>query len=189
MTSLGDVLLEEYRTVKAEQNDRIKTRDNLVYATMAAMAAVTYAALTLHLPDLMLALPAAVLTLGWLYLGGDRKIAWARDYLRTSLRPRLAEHLHLTPDDLLGWETPHRHWGLSLWRVGGLLHDLALFVAAPAGVLGWWAIYRWDSGSPFAVVWLALAADTVLVTVAAFASTAARQPIYGRAALAKQRPA
>lgn len=192
MTPLAMVLLEEYRTVKAEQNDRLKTRDALVYATMAVIGVVTYTAITIHQLDLLLGVPAGVLVLGWLFLGNDRKIAWARAHLRADLRVRLAAELStatrtVSPDELLRWETPPRYWGLPLWRFGGLWHDLALFVASPVVVLAWWAAERWDGTftNPLGWGWAILVFDLVQVTIAVFASTAARQPIYGRKAGAR----
>lgn len=187
MTPLATVLLDEYRAVKAEQNDRLKTRDALVYATMAVIGVVTYTAITLHLPDVTLGVPAGVMVLGWLYLGNDRKIAWAREYLRADLRPRLAAEISADPDDLLRWETPPRYWGLTLWRLGGLWHDLALFAVPPAVVLAWWLAVRWDRTwtDPLGLGWIALAVELALVTIAVLASTAVRQPIYGRKAGAR----
>lgn len=42
---LGELLLAEYAAVKEEQRARIGFRDNLLYATLAAMAAVVAGAL------------------------------------------------------------------------------------------------------------------------------------------------
>jgi len=179
MTTTAAVLLEEYRAIKAEQNDRLKTRDALVYATMAVIGVVTYTAITIRQPDLLLGVAAGTLVLGWLYLGNDRKIAWARDYLRSELRYQLAAELDdVDPGRLLRWETPPRYWGLPLWRLGGLWHDLALFVVPPAVVLAWWPVERWNGTwtDPLSWAWAALTVDLVMVTVAVFASTAVRQP-------------
>lgn len=182
---VAEVLLEEYRAIKAEQNECIKTRDTFIYSTMIVIGAVTVTAITTGLADLMLGVPGGVLVLGWLYLANDRKIAWAREYLRSDLRPRLASHLEVDQGELIRWETPQRYWGLGLWRFGGLLHDLAMFVLPPAAVLVWWALTEWDGTLTNPIAWGAsvAAADTLLVAVAVIASTAAQQPIYGRRAV------
>ncbi|GHH39997.1 hypothetical protein FHS35_006797 [Streptomyces umbrinus] len=81
----------EYTQVKDEQKARIGFRDNLLYATFAAMAAVIAA--TLQGPvrvGLLLLLPPVCLVLGWTYLVNDEKISAIGRYVSTELAPRLA---------------------------------------------------------------------------------------------------
>lgn len=178
--TLADLYRDEYVALKAEQNGRLNTRDTLIFATLTAIAVTSAFALTSGRSDVLLALPGGVLVLGWLFFGNDRKIAYARIYLRDDLRPRMAAELggDVTAAMLWRWETPGRMWGLQLWRLGGLWFDLGLFVAPPAAVLSWWAATRWaGTFNPLAVVWLMFAASTLLMVVAAVASTLARRPV------------
>lgn len=106
--TVGELLLIEYAQVKDEQKARIGFRDNLLYATFAAMAAVIAA--TLQGPvrlDLLLLLPPVCLVLGWTYLVNDEKISAIGRYVSTELTPRLAA---VTPlrQEAFGWEAAHR---------------------------------------------------------------------------------
>ncbi|MFI6338090.1 hypothetical protein [Streptomyces sp. NPDC050535] len=104
----SQILLLEYTQVKDEQKARIGFRDNLLYATLAAMAAVIAA--TLQGParvELLLLLPPVCLVLGWTYLVNDEKISAIGRYVSTELTPRLAV---VTPlgRETFGWEAAHR---------------------------------------------------------------------------------
>lgn len=66
------LVLAEYQTLKAEQLARIGTRDNLLYATYAAIVGVALAGA--GQARVLLALPAAGVVLGWTYLANDKKI-------------------------------------------------------------------------------------------------------------------
>jgi len=133
-----DLLLAEYTELKQEQRLRIGTRDNLLYATLAALAGVLGVAFTGHCAACLLLAPPACLILGWTYHANDVVIATIGAYLRTTLAPRLAA-LTGTTDVALGWETarllgPDR----ELRKVGQLAIDLLAFVVAPdAAIAGY----------------------------------------------------
>ncbi|WP_425443915.1 hypothetical protein [Streptomyces aidingensis] len=76
----------EYQAVKDEQRARIGFRDNLLYATLASMAAIIAVAVPSgeRVPVLLLLPPVCVL-LGWTYLVNDSNI-WSTARPRTRRR-------------------------------------------------------------------------------------------------------
>src|SRR5688500_3373987 len=89
--TVGHMLLLEYERIKEEQKSRIAFRDNLLYATLATMAAVIAAVLQDGgRPTLLLLLPPVSLVLGWTYLVNDEKVSAIGQYIRTDLAPRLS---------------------------------------------------------------------------------------------------
>ena len=142
----------EYEQLKDEQLKRIGTRDGLIYATLASVAAIMAAGIKTASPLLLLALPPTVLLLGWTYLANDRKVTEIGAYIRTDLATRA--RVLLPGADPFGWETHHRihcaGTGRRSHKVGQLLVDLTAFclpaIAAPAVLLcgpwptPWWAI-------------------------------------------------
>lgn len=133
MTDHGDVLMAEYTALKAEQLARIGTRDNLLYATLAAVGGVLAAALTARQPACLLLVPPAGVVLGWTYLVNDLKISAIREYIRTELAPTVAA---VSGAPAFGWERVHL--GDPLYRTrqaGHLAADLTTFVAAPTAAL------------------------------------------------------
>jgi hypothetical protein len=106
VTDVSDIHLAEYKSLKDEQRDRIRARDNLSYVTLTVFAAVAFFAFgqtTTHYPTLLL-LPAACFILGWTHLANDHKVTEIGHYLRDHLAPALAD---TTP--VLAWETTHRN--------------------------------------------------------------------------------
>jgi hypothetical protein len=142
---LGELLLAEYTAVKEEQRARIGFRDNLLYATLAAMAAVVAGALQSgSRAQLMLVLPPVSVILGWTYLVNDEKISAIGRYVRDELTPRLAR-LAQDPDQagevrVFGWESAHRGDPRRMSRkILQLGVDLLTFCAAPtAAVIVYW---------------------------------------------------
>lgn len=143
---LGELLLAEYAAVKEEQRARIGFRDNLLYATLAAMAAVVAGALQADSrAQLMLVLPPVSVILGWTYLVNDEKISAIGRYVREELTPRLAG---LTEGSeqvggirVFAWESAHRGDPRRMSRkILQLCVDLLTFCAAPtAAVVVYWA--------------------------------------------------
>jgi hypothetical protein len=150
----GELLLAEYTAVKDEQRARIGFRDNLLYATIAAMAAAVAGALQVdhHGAELLLALPPVSVILGWTYLVNDEKISAIGRYLRDDLAPRLGA-LTAGPagggsgagaagSRVFGWESAHR--GDPRRRTRKVLQlsvDLLTFCGAPvAAAVGYWSI-------------------------------------------------
>ncbi|MFY1704879.1 hypothetical protein ACN28G_24700 [Micromonospora sp. WMMA1923] len=139
----GGLLLAEYAQIKEEQRNRIGFRDNLIYATLASMAAVVAAVLSSQdRANLLLLLPAVTVVLGWTYLVNDEKISAIGRYVRTDLGPRLVA---LTPDGqpAFGWEVAHRSDPRrSSRKYLQLAVDLGTFVLPPLAAL----VVYWVNG-------------------------------------------
>lgn len=142
--TVAKLLTLEYERLKEEQKTRIGFRDNLVYATLASMAAVIAATLSVRgNTNLVMLLPPVALLLGWTYLVNDEKISAAGQYIRTELAPRLAAELP-PGTQVFGWEAFHR--GDRRRRSRKLLQlvvDLGIFCVAPTAAL---AVF-WVSGT------------------------------------------
>lgn len=129
-------LLAEYEQLKREQQQRIGFRDNLIYATLAALAGVTYAAVQGDgRPYLMLLAAPVCIVLGWTYLANDYAISNIGRYVRDHLAPRLGG------DGVFGWEIAHccdprRRTRKRLQ----LAVDLLTFCGSPvAAAIAYWA--------------------------------------------------
>ncbi|MEW1546780.1 hypothetical protein [Streptomyces tsukubensis] len=101
------LLLAEYERIKEEQKTRIGFRDNLLYFTLAASIAVLAITARSGQAQLLLAVPAICLVLGWTYLVNDEKISAVGCYIRDQLGPRLAG-LSGAHGTVFGWELYHR---------------------------------------------------------------------------------
>lgn len=136
-----EVMLTEYKELKAEQRARIATRDNLLYATLAVIGLVVAAALRSPSPaTMLLALPAATVVLGRVYISNDHKIATIGRYLRDDLAVRIEA---VTGAAALGWEWANRlDAGRRVGMVSALAGDLWLFAGTSLTAL---AIY-WHAG-------------------------------------------
>lgn len=105
--SVGNMAILEYKYLKQEQLARIGTRDNLIYVTLASLAAVAAATLQVDKPSLLLLLPPACLVLGWTYLANDQKVSAIGQHIREELIPRIRAELG-TEVALFTWEFRHR---------------------------------------------------------------------------------
>lgn len=137
-----DVILTEYKELKAEQRQRIATRDNLLYATLTAIGLVVAASLRANSPaSLLLLLPPVATTLGWTFVRNDRMVTEIGRYMRDVLTARL--ELLSGAGGLLGWERePRRRHRVSVRKASNLIVELGLFLGAPTAAL---AIY-WQNG-------------------------------------------
>lgn len=147
--SVGKLMVIEYERLKEEQLRRIGIRDNLIYATLASLAAVV--AITVGQPqhhDLLLLLPPVCVVLGWTYLVNDQKVSAIGQYVRRVLRPKLADLLG--EPEPLGWELAHRSDRLRMFRkYSQLAVDLMTFcLPAVCALIGFWVMGR---GSPLPV--------------------------------------
>jgi hypothetical protein len=128
----SSILLAEYEQIKSEQRERIGFRDNLLYVTLASLAAVGFAAIqSPGRPALLLLVPPVSFVLGWNYLNADQKVSAIGRYIRTDLAPRLSE-LAPVSAPVFGWELanqtdPHRLARNAMW----LTVDLVVFVLTP----------------------------------------------------------
>jgi hypothetical protein len=105
------ILLEEYKTLKAEQSKRIGFRDNLLYVTLGLFGAITSFAITSDKGHYaFLVIPWICLVMGWTYLVNDEKISAIGRYIRYTLDDRICTLMGGAADDqhLFGWETAHR---------------------------------------------------------------------------------
>ncbi|MEV5932013.1 hypothetical protein AB0L56_04380 [Streptomyces sp. NPDC052079] len=135
--TVGQLLLAEYQTVKDEQKARIGFRDNLLYVTLAVVAAVIAAAAQAKQPSMLLALPPVCVVLGWTYLVNDEKISAIGRYVRDDLGPRLAA---LVPSGggftTFGWEAYHRtDTRRRARKTVQTVIDLTAFCAVPLAAL------------------------------------------------------
>ncbi|MGV9280871.1 hypothetical protein [Streptomyces sp. NPDC003730] len=142
--TVGQLLLAEYESVKGEQRARIGFRDNLLYVTLAVVAAVIAAAAQSERPSMLLALPPVCLVLGWTYLVNDQKISAIGLYVRDDLGPRLAGlAAHGHGFATFGWEAYHRTETRRRSRKAiQTLIDLTAFCAVPLAAL----IVFWSNG-------------------------------------------
>jgi hypothetical protein len=163
-TIAGRLLIVEYEQVKEEQRARIGFRDNLLYATLASMAAViTFTLQGGGRSVLLLLLPPASVLLGWAYLVNDEKISAMGRYIREEIDPRLSA---LVPgrSRVFGWERAHRDDARRISRKRLQLGvDLMLFSVAPLAAL---TVY-WTSGPQHWVLIAVSAAEAALVCVLA----------------------
>lgn len=129
-----DLLLAEYRELKAEQRDRMGLRDGMTAGAIGVQAAAVAATASGKVgPLLLLALPPVAFALGWVRLSTAAKVAKIRRYVRGPLRhdaTRLAG-LEFTP---FGWETYPSSRRTSR-RAAQLVSDLVVFVAGPAAAV------------------------------------------------------
>ncbi|CAL9588088.1 hypothetical protein SUDANB176_05176 [Streptomyces sp. enrichment culture] len=135
--TVGQLLLAEYQSVKDEQKARIGFRDNLLYVTLAVVAAVIAAAAQAKQPSMLLALPPVCVVLGWTYLVNDEKISAIGLYVRDDLGPRLAalaaQGERFTT---FGWEAYHRSDTRRRSRKATqTVIDLTAFCAVPLAAL------------------------------------------------------
>ncbi|MCI3269658.1 hypothetical protein [Streptomyces cylindrosporus] len=160
---VGQLLLLEYQQLKEEQRSRIGFRDNLLYATLASVAAVAVAGAQSGRLSLLLLLPAACLVLRWTYLANDQKVSPIGRYVREELDPRLAD---LTGSaSVFGWESAHRiDPKRRLRKLLQLCADLLTFCGtAAAGVTVFWC-----SSSPPAVLFVVSLAEAAATAVLAW---------------------
>lgn len=151
----GDVVLEEYKTLKAEQRERLKSRDRLVYWALAAIAGVVLGmARSDHLATLLL-VPPALFLFGLFYLRHDRKVRELRRYIGEDL---VGKALALNPAlvDPFGWEHEHKEAprGRVAQKVIQVSAEVGLFCGASLGAI---AVFVAEPGwrSPvLEVVWV-----------------------------------
>ncbi|MGA4727262.1 hypothetical protein ACPB67_07600 [Micromonospora taraxaci] len=163
--TLGSLLVLEYERLKEEQKVRIGFRDNLLYVTLAAMAAIIGATLqTRGHANLLLLLPPAAVALGWTYLVNDEKISAIGRYVRHHLAPSLAEMAVGDAKLIFAWETAHRRDRRRQSRKYiQLMADLMVFCFSPLT-----AITVYFSLGPWRIPFVAVAlAEIVLVIVLA----------------------
>jgi len=135
------VILEEYGSLKREQSDRIRYRDNLLYTAIGAVGGICSVALggfggrAGEVPEAFLLVPWVTTILGWTYIQNDQKVTAIRQYIENVLAPQIKELIG-TERMPLGWEVyhradPHR----SQRKAIQLAIDLGTFVFSAVGAL------------------------------------------------------
>lgn len=149
------ILMEEYRTLKAEQANRIGFRDNLLYVTLGLFGAIASFALSSdeNVPA-FLVIPWVCIVMGWTYIVNDEKISAIGRYIRSALETRFAKLIGGAADDqpMFGWEIEHRTDSRRVSRKYlQLLVDLLTFVfSGLVALLLFWASP--SSPSPLSMV-------------------------------------
>ncbi|QDY09390.1 MULTISPECIES: hypothetical protein [unclassified Micromonospora] len=160
---LRELLLAEYGQLKEEQRARIGLRDNLIYVTLAAYAAIVVGVTTLGGQGaLLLILSGAATVLGWTHLANDEKISAIGRYVRTALAPRV-EDLHPRAAPVFDWEGTHRRdQRRRLRKILQASTDLLTFnIPALGGLVYYWVNGPWH-WSLITVSLLLLIASAVL---------------------------
>lgn len=155
-----DLTVQGAEWLKKEQNDRIKTRAQIIYWTVGAMFLLGGTAFTHHAVLLAMAPLGAIL--GWAWLGEDRKITQIREHLVHDIAPILAIYTGDRP--ALLWETMHTQ---RPRRLTTKLIDLALMLLLFVGP-GFIGAAVWDvlDGSHGGMLlWFAWLGDLILVGV------------------------
>lgn len=154
-----DVLRDELKVLKDEQRDRIRTRDNLIYSLIVAIAAVA-GGTKFAGSAVALLLPPIAFALGWTYLVNDQKVTAIGHYLRTDLAPRLSA---LVGADVLRWETAYRSDHRRRQRKGIQLGvDLTVFILPAASAVAWY----WATGPANPVLLLTSVVEAITMLIA-----------------------
>jgi hypothetical protein len=153
--------LTEYQQIKTEQVARINTRDNLIYVTLVAIAAVLTITHSAHSRGYLLLVPAVAFVLGWTYLANDAMITAIGRWVREN--PALPG---------MSWETNHPSDKRRASRKTiQLAVDLTTFCgSALAALIGFWLAP--DPQAPFLVLASAIEAITTGVLAYQFVSYA-----------------
>lgn len=126
------ILLEEYRNLKAEQGNRIGFRDNLLYVTLGLFGAIASFALSNDdNSPAFLVIPWVCIVMGWTYIVNDEKISAIGRYIRSALEKRISALIGgaANSQPLFGWEVDHRSDSRRISRKYlQLLVDLLTFV-------------------------------------------------------------
>lgn len=139
--SAVDVLLAEYQSLKAEQAERVKLRDNFTYATLTALAAIVAGVLQTGAYGLLLVVPFVCAVLGWTRLVNDAKVTAIGLYIGEVLAARLRQH---TGSPAMWWEVVRRTAPDRRWRkTYQLAADLLTFTAP-----GLVAVVVWVTATP-----------------------------------------
>jgi uncharacterized membrane protein len=159
-------LLSEYDALKREQTARIGFRDQLLYATLTAVAAVAAVTATAGRLELLLVLPLAGVVLGWTHLHNDHMITEIGCYVRDRLGPRLAGLVDDATDlPMFEWETEHRHRGdrrvSRKWLQLGV--NLSTFCLPPLAAL----VVIWVAGPRTAAVLATSLAELAMLALLA----------------------
>ena len=134
-----NILLEEYKALKSEQLERIKTRDMLLYISLSIFGAifsyVLFGENSNEKSIVLLAIPTVSFILGWTYVVNDEKISHIGKYIRLELTPKIKKLVETTDHkelSIFNWENYHRDDSKRIWRKRlQVFVDLVTFVIPP----------------------------------------------------------
>lgn len=134
------ILLEEYKVLKAEQSKRIGFRDNLLYVTLGLFGAiVSFAIASSQGHYAFLIIPWICLVMGWTYVVNDEKISAIGRYIRGPLNKRVCSLMGADADneDFFGWEIAHRDdpYRKSRKRLQLLIDEITFVLSGIAALL------------------------------------------------------
>lgn len=86
-----DVYLSEHDALRAEQRQRIHTRDNILYFNIVAIGSAFSLGGKTQWEHILLVIPWIGLLLGWIHIINDIKISQIRDHLENVLFPNIAK--------------------------------------------------------------------------------------------------
>jgi hypothetical protein len=129
------VALAQYAALKAEQLERIRYREHLIYLMIFSSGAVL--AFALHAAQqatAVLVLPLLGFLFGWPYVIADRATSRVGEFLRTAVEPELADMVdHGRERRMLSWE--FRHPSDQFYRLQKRVtwaYEMLLFAVLPA---------------------------------------------------------
>jgi len=105
MSDLLTVYLEEYKSLKAEQQRRMTARDYCVYLKVVALVLIGASFFSNFNYYTCVLVAMTSIGLGWYYLWNDKKVARLGNYFETHLNDKLKAQLKLEGEDALAWET------------------------------------------------------------------------------------
>ena len=158
------LLLQEYKRLKDEQLARIRTRDNLIYVTLASLAAVVVAILQARASELLLIAPPVCVVLGWTYLVNDEKVSAIGRHIRVVLVPQLESMTHGSVQ-VFTWEVAHRADRRRRWRKSLQLAVDVLTFCVPGLVA---LIVFWSNAQPRPVPFATSTLEFVMILILAY---------------------
>lgn len=105
---MQEILLEEYKVLKAEQLTRIKHRDNIIYVLLGAVGTLFSFAVIHNVNYVVAILPMISFVLCWLYLANDRKISEIGTYITDDLSSKLSSLIDDKNENVFYWEKKHK---------------------------------------------------------------------------------
>ena len=127
---MKEILLKEYETLKAEQLERIKHRDNIIYVLLGAVGTLFSFAIIHEANYIVAIVPMISFVLCWLYLANDRKISEIGTYITEDLSSKLSSLFDDNGYEVFYWEKRHKTYaGRKMRKWIQYVVDLLIFVS------------------------------------------------------------
>jgi len=97
-----NILLAEYNSLKVEQIERIKVRDNLIYLALGSFGGLFSFAIIQNQFYVTALLPIVSFVLAWVYITNDSKVSQIGRYIQNHLSKQVNKELNVT--DAFDWE-------------------------------------------------------------------------------------